>query len=57
MYIRLDWVLLFLALMIFNALIGHGIAVGTGNSLLQAWLIYPILKLRPFAVDHAKVVA
>ena len=57
MYIKLEWVLLFSALLILNAMMGHGIAVGVANSIMQTWLLRPILDSRLFATDHAEAVA
>ena len=56
MYVRIEWVLLFLALLIFNAITGHAIAVGIGNSLIQAWLLHPLLRLRSFTTGHGEAV-
>ncbi len=53
MYIKLECVLLFSALVILNAFIGHGIAIGMANSLVQAFLLCQGLRFDPVIKNHA----
>jgi hypothetical protein len=53
MYIKLECVLLFSALVILNAFIGHGIAVGMANSLVQAFLLCQAMPSDPVITNHA----
>ena len=53
MYIKLECVLLFSALVILNTIIGHGIAVGMANLLAQAFLLCQALPSDQVITNHA----